>query len=91
MKKFIIQQYETTIFAYEVEAENLTEALLAVRCGEADMLEQIEIEPIVNSDIGLSFEEVEDMDIDLERIRSEFNEDRNSEFLESIHKIEEVK
>ena len=89
MPKFIIEQYETMVNRYEVEADSMMEALIDFREGSVgDFVGHTDISPYANNELGMSFEVLPE-EIDIEEIRANFNEDRNSEYLESIHSIKE--
>jgi rubrerythrin len=90
MPKFVIEQFERVVNVYEVEADNATQALLDFRQGMVgDFLGQTGDFPEAANDHGISFEELQDSGLDLELLRKEFNEDRNSEYLESIKSFQQ--
>lgn len=89
MPKYTIKQFETVVNSYEVEADNLTEALISLSRGEGDFMGIHDSEPEANDHIGISFDELpDDIDLDIERIRTEFNSERRSEYIESIHSFD---
>jgi len=88
MPKYIIKQYETVVNSYEVKADDMTEALVLFRCNMAgDFIRHEDVEPEANNEIGMSFDDAPE-EIDLDRVRCECNNERNSEYIESIHSIE---
>jgi hypothetical protein len=93
MKKYLIKTYETVISHYEINAESATEALMSFRLDDSgDFVHQENEQSISNNEIGLSFEVLPvELNIDTDMIQQEFNEERNNEYIESIHSIEEIK
>lgn len=94
MPKYIIKQYETVINNYEVEADNIMQALLDFRSNKVgDFIEKEDCEPEVNNEVGIHFNELpeEITETDKDKLRFEFNIYPDDDYLESILSIEEKK
>lgn len=90
MPKFIIEQFETIVNRYEIESEDMTQALIDFREHGGDPIGQnMDFGKEANNEIGISFEEIEEK-INTRRIISEFNMERRNEYIESINSIEQV-
>ncbi|MED1125183.1 hypothetical protein [Bacillus atrophaeus] len=90
MKKFEIKQFETIVNTYEVEAEDINEALMLLKSNTSgDFIRQEDLLPEPNYYIGIPFEQAPE-ELDQKLIRSEFNNDKSSDFLESIFDIKEL-
>lgn len=89
MPVYEIEQYESVIKKYKVEAADATQALLILAERGGDSIDQQEMEQSEITEYGISFsdEAVEALDIDTEVIRSEYNSDKNHEYLEAIASI----
>ena len=89
MPKFLISQLEVVSNKYSVEADTKTDALIELRYGNGDFVGPDKIESESCDERGMSFEEFGDDELDFDRIRSEFNADRNNDYIESVYSIEE--
>jgi hypothetical protein len=90
MPKFIVEQYETHVLRYAVEAEDKVEAIKRVMGGHGKQQgEQTFL--ALNEDIGMSIEEERFTDKELDKLHASSLIDRNANFVFSIHSVEEVK
>lgn len=88
MPKYIVEQYETHVQRYAVEAADKAEAIKAVIHGHGEPQgEQTYLE--VNEDIGMSTEEVSDKELD--KLDKASMHDRDGNYIFSIRSVTEVK
>lgn len=88
MPKFIVEQYETHVQRYAVEAQDKADAIKRVMGGHGKPTgDQAYLE--LNEDKGMSIEGFSDKELD--KLNADSLIDRNGGYVFSIHSVEEAK
>jgi len=90
-----MKEYEVTLLVlaeqkYKVKALSQEEAIQSASREKGELIEE-KITDEIMSETGISFTEAMELGIDIDRMRTEFNNDRNAEFIEGVLSIREVK
>lgn len=89
-----MKEYEVTLLVlaeqkYKVKALSQEEAIQSASREKGELIEE-KITDEIMSEAGISFTEAMELGIDIDRMRTEFNNDRNAEFIEGVLSIREV-
>ncbi|PFK99934.1 hypothetical protein COJ01_17975 [Priestia megaterium] len=90
-----MKEYEVTLLVlaeqkYKVKALSKEEAIQSASLDKGELLEE-KITDEVMSEAGISFEQAVELGIDIDKIKADFNSDKNAEFIQGVLNIREVK
>ncbi|MFE7817851.1 hypothetical protein ACFU1R_06560 [Priestia megaterium] len=90
-----MKEYEVTLLVlaeqkYKVTALSKEEAIQSASLDKGELLEEKITDEVMN-EAGISFEQAIELGIDIEKIKEDFNSDKNAEFIQGVLNIREVK
>lgn len=90
-----MKEYEVTLLVlaeqkYKVKALSKEEAIQSASLDKGELLEEKITDEVMN-EAGISFEQAVELGIDIDKIKSDFNSDKNAEFIQGVLNIREVK
>ncbi|MGG1071337.1 hypothetical protein ABE178_16145 [Priestia megaterium] len=90
-----MKEYEVTLLVlaeqkYKVKALSKEEAIQSASLDEGELLEERITDEVMN-EAGISFEQAIELGIDIDKIKADFNSDKNAEFIQGVLNIREVK